>query len=81
MSDNKFSIDDILNEYSKKQSNVKKPKPSFDLDEFITSLDNNSGSEKKLTTLGGAPMPVLINVYPAGRISSGLPLKTSYNFV
>ena len=36
MSENNFSVDDILNEYSKKREELKKPKTSFDVDEFLS---------------------------------------------
>ena len=39
MSDIKFSIDEILNEYSKRKDEPPKPKSSFDVDELIGSSD------------------------------------------
>lgn len=46
MSENHFSVDDILNEYSKKREELKKKKASFDVDEFL----NEAHYSKKSTT-------------------------------
>lgn len=48
MSDKQFSVDDILNEYSKKQDKKpdKTPKPSFDLDEFLDAYSVKGNHEE-----------------------------------
>jgi len=47
LSDKQFSVDDILNQYSKKREEKPKQKDTFDLDEFIISSRPSSQPKKK----------------------------------
>ncbi len=47
LSDNKFSVDDILNEYSKKKEQKSKSKSTFNVDEFFASSQVSVNENKK----------------------------------
>ncbi len=52
LSEKQFSVDDILNEYSKKREELRKPKQGFDVDEFLKETKQKSNNDLNFSYKG-----------------------------